>query len=239
MVELVELGNKLTDGPGWALPYDENNVYKVHLPDAGRFLKMSAYCGGYGSDVYARGNIYSDKDGKPYHLLRSTEDVLLPVLAPSYPPPPGPIIPVLVDFPFASPYPEILPNDIWLSFHEGLGHGIWICALDNGNGMVQSTSKSEDFADGSDEYWGDSTPIDSLAWSVYATYELLPKIYATIRDSITLDSTLINPPNAGGYWIQGFWVRKVRARLDRYLADDHNIPMAVMQRIRDNMKERL
>jgi len=54
---------------------------------------------------------------------------------------------------------------------------------------------------------------------------------------ITLSEKQVEPEDAGGYWIQGFWVRKVRARLDRYLAADHNIPMAVMQRIRDNLKE--
>lgn len=56
-------------------------------------------------------------------------------------------------------------------------------------------------------------------------------------ESITLSEKQVEPEDAGGHWIQGFWVRHVRARLDRYLADDHNIPMAVMQRIRDNLKE--
>lgn len=56
-------------------------------------------------------------------------------------------------------------------------------------------------------------------------------------ESITLSEKQVEPEDAGGHWIQGLWVRHVRARLDRYLADDHNIPMAVMQLIRDNLKE--
>jgi len=76
----------------------------------------------------------------------------------------------------------------------------------------------------------------------YADYVQCQETLVTeiaFTDVITLSEKLEEPEDAGGYWIQGFWVRKVRARLDRYLADDHNIPMAVMQRIRDNMKERL
>jgi len=231
---MVELGNKLTSGGGWMCTPDFKLAYKVHLPDAGRFLKMSAYCGGYTTSVYARCNIYSDKDDEPYHLLRSTENVLLPKVY-FY----TPYTALLVDFPFASPYPEILPSDIWLCFHGG-PDGIYSFILNTGNGVVKNVFKYyDDFDDGSDEYWGSPQVLDTYALTLYATYELLPRTYATIRDSITLGSRLINPPDAGGYWIQGFWVRKVRARLDKTLANDHNIPTAVLQVCRDILKERI
>jgi hypothetical protein len=76
----------------------------------------------------------------------------------------------------------------------------------------------------------------------YADYVQCQKTVVTelnYTDVITLSEKQEEPEDAGGYWIHGFWVRKVRDRLDAYLDDDHNIPMAVMQLIRDNLKERL
>lgn len=47
------------------------------------------------------------------------------------------------------------------------------------------------------------------------------------------------PGDAGGYYILGIWMRRMRARLDKIKADDHNRPRAILRKARDIIEERL
>jgi len=62
-----------------------------------------------------------------------------------------------------------------------------------------------------------------------------------VRMEIRLDFTvplkigdvLAEPQEVGGHWIADYWVRHVRSKYDKTLADDHNIPRAVLSKIKD------
>jgi len=67
---------------------------------------------------------------------------------------------------------------------------------------------------------------------------IVPPVY---RPEFTLSwkniSSMVKPEEGGGYWILGYWVRKVRARYDKILADDHNIPRLVLIKVKDLLGE--
>jgi len=58
-------------------------------------------------------------------------------------------------------------------------------------------------------------------------------------EALHLKSSMQSPMDVGGYFILGFWMRKMRPRLDKIKADDHNIPRAILRLARDIIEERL
>jgi len=83
------------------------------------------------------------------------------------------------------------------------------------------------------------SPISSTGTAYFdgcsvATYYPPSATRLDIKEAgIMLGETLIDPPPQQGYWIVGYWMRRVRARYDKTLADDHNIAKAILSKIRD------
>jgi hypothetical protein len=50
---------------------------------------------------------------------------------------------------------------------------------------------------------------------------------------ILLTEQIIDPAPASGHWIVDYWVRHVRSKYDKTLSDNHNIPRAVLSKIKD------
>ena len=53
------------------------------------------------------------------------------------------------------------------------------------------------------------------------------------ESGVLLTEKLVDPPPSQGYWIVGYWMRRVRAIYDKTLADDHDIARAILNKIKD------
>lgn len=63
----------------------------------------------------------------------------------------------------------------------------------------------------------------------------IEEIFGTIEltQYLKFSRDMIEPSEKVGYWILNYWVRKVRPKRDKTLADDHNIPRLVFRRAKD------
>jgi len=68
---------------------------------------------------------------------------------------------------------------------------------------------------------------------------VVPLSILNLYETLNVQVTMIEPSDAGGYNLLGFWVRKLRAKYDKILFDDHNIPRAVLRLARDIVGDRL
>jgi hypothetical protein len=94
-------------------------------------------------------------------------------------------------------------------------------------------------------FWGkpDGLAADVLAfgsnvwqgniWLDEIKSEMLVFPSLPVEAGILVQDKLLQPSDAGGYWIVGYWMRKVRAIYDKTLADDHNIARAILNKIKD------
>lgn len=96
---------------------------------------------------------------------------------------------------------------------------------------------------------------DELAWSTEMTDALTLEqtgtandygyvgyfiaIALNITETFGLGKALIEPPDVGGYYILGVYMRLTRPKYDKIKADDHNIPRAILRLARDIILERL
>jgi len=82
-------------------------------------------------------------------------------------------------------------------------------------------------------YWNEQLITSDFKGHIGQSYNVSIAIVKDIYDDFVLTNGIDEPSSAGGYWIVGYWVRKVRAVKDKTLADDHNIPRAVLIKIKD------
>jgi len=114
---------------------------------------------------------------------------------------------------------------------------------DLGDGRLKITMLSIDASATADLYWKDQLVASDLLNKVGLSWTVtgIPPRAKIIEFTETLKCAdkIIEPPDVGGYWILGFWVRKVRAIYDKVKADDHNIPVFVLRKARDIIGESL
>lgn len=112
---------------------------------------------------------------------------------------------------------------------------------DLGDGRLKITVESCDASATADLYWKEELVLADLLNNVGVTIIVtgIPPRAKVVElyDSIMAEDKIIEPPDYGGYWILGYWVRKVRPKWDKIKADDHNIPRLVLRKARDLAKE--
>jgi len=112
---------------------------------------------------------------------------------------------------------------------------------DLGDGRLKITFESTDASATADLYWKEELVLADLLNKVGTTIIVtgIPARAKVIKlyESLKALDKIIEPPDAGGYFILGYWVRKVRPKWDVIKADDHNIPRLVLMKARDLLGE--
>lgn len=219
-------GNNTCYDSSWILGGNVKSGTRFYLGVGAKVEKITCYCSSASSGAKARCGIYDDEGEQPNNLIAQSQESGIPSPGSNF---------QWVDFVF-DPQPEIMPGWYWLTIQMKL---IW-------NYVKQCTTEEtlrdtmiDSYDDGLSNPWGSHDITEEFTSAIYATYEELPIIQVQLKDTLVLSPQLINPPYAGGYYILGFWVRKVRAKYDKIKSDDHNIPRSVLRKARDVLGEGL